>query len=118
MSNRTTLLFAFILLSATIGYGFFQARTLMQGPTLVVTYPHNGAHIEGELFEISGSTKNVTHVFLNGRPVLLSTTGAFTETLATPEGYGVLLIEAKNRFGHHREARIEFFGTPKPNLTS
>ena len=79
---------------------------------LTITSPESGALIEGELFEVTGVTENVTHVFLNGRPVALTTKGTFTETLVTPDGYGVLLVEAENRFGHHRQERIEIFGAP------
>lgn len=110
MSKRSTNFFAFVLLCLTIGYGFFQARTLMQGPTLLLSSPQNGAHIEDELFEVTGTTKNVTHVFLNGRAVQLTTEGEFTETLITPNGYGVLLVEAENRFGRKQQKRIEIFG--------
>lgn len=111
MSKKSTNFFAFALLCLTVGYGLFQARTLMQGPTLLIENPQHGAHVEGELFEVTGTTKNVTHVFLNGRAVQLTTEGNFTETLITPNGYGVLLVEAENRFGHTRQERIEIFGT-------
>ena len=112
MSKRSTNLLALILLCLTAGYGFFQARTLMRGPILTINSPKGGELIEQELFEVTGTTENVTHVFLNGRPVPLTTKGTFTETLVTPDGYGVLLVEAENRFGHHRQERIEIFGAP------
>ncbi len=115
MSKRSINLLALILLCCTAGYGFFQARTLMRGPVLTVTSPTNGTYIDDDIFEVSGTTENVTHVYLNGKPVPLTTKGTFTETLTTPEGYGTLLVEAENRFGHHREERIEFFGAPGNN---
>jgi hypothetical protein len=111
-TNKKGVLIALVLLLITSVYGVFQARVLIEGPTLNVHSPTSGETVTGELLEVRGDTKNVTHVHVNGRPVLLDTKGTFSEKLATPEGYGVILVEAQNRFGHTIEEQIEFYGDP------
>ena len=112
MSNKNSAFFAFTLCLITITYGVFQARTLIHGPTLIVSSPRPGETVSTVLMVIQGKTENVTHVSVNGQPVTMDTNGTFDETFVTPEGYGVILVEAKNRFGRHQEQRIEFIGTP------
>jgi len=114
MSNKNGAYFAFTLCLITVTYGVFQARTLIHGPTLMVTSPRHGETISTVLMAINGKTENVTHVSVNGQPITMDTSGTFDETLVTPEGYGVILVEAKNRFGRRQEQRIEFIGAPQP----
>lgn len=117
MKNKNGYLFALALITVTLGYGIFQARMLLQGPTLVIHSPFPGETVEGTLFEISGKTERVTHVTINGQPATMDTSGYFKEKLVTPTGYGVVLVEAKNRFGHHIEKRIEFYGQPEASTS-
>jgi len=105
----------FSILAITVAYGFFQARTLLHGPTLTVLSPKPGDTVTETLVEITGNTENVNQVSINGKIVTMNTTGEFTKKLVTPNGYGVILVEAKNRFGHHTEQRIEFVGKPAIN---
>lgn len=112
MTNTSGRIFALFIFIITITYGVFQARTLIHGPSLLVSSPKSGETITTVLMNISGTTENVTHVTLNGQPITMDTSGAFTSKLITPKGYGVMLIEASNRFGRHQEERIEFLGNP------
>lgn len=116
MSNKNAV-FAFVLCLIVVTYGVFQARTLIQGPSLIVSSPRPGETVSTVLMAINGKTENVTHVSINGQPITMDTTGTFDETLVTPEGYGVILVEAKNRFGRHQEQRIEFIGAPPEQAT-
>lgn len=96
----------------TLAYGLFQARTLMSGPVLTVLYPVPGSTVSGPTFTVSGEAHNVSRVRINGRAITTDLAGSFDEELATPDGYGVLLIEAENRLGRHASERIEFVGRP------
>ncbi|HCC05272.1 TPA: hypothetical protein DEP58_03115 [Patescibacteria group bacterium] len=118
MSNKNGAYFAFTLCLITVTYGVFQARTLIHGPTLMVSSPRHGETISTVLMAINGKTENVTHVSVNGQPITMDTSGTFDETFVTPEGYGVILVEAKNRFGRHQEQRIEFIGAPQPQAST
>lgn len=112
MTNTHGRLLAFTLLVLTLTYGVFQARNLIHGPTLTISSPRPGETVTSVLLNVRGKTENVTHVSINGQPITMDITGAFSENLITPSGYGVILVEATNRFGRHREERIEFNGNP------
>lgn len=112
MTNNSGRFFALFLFIVTLTYGIFQARTLIQGPSLAVLSPRPGETISSVLMDVRGNTENVTRVSLNGQTIPMDTKGVFTTKLVTPEGYGVLLVEATNRFGRHQEERVEFLGKP------
>lgn len=104
-----------MLVFVTVAYGVFLGRALIDGPLLTVTSPQDGGTVTSTLVSVQGNTKHVTHVQINGRPVTMDTEGTFHEKLVTPHGYGVILVEAKNRFGHLQTQRIEFYGNPQNN---
>jgi len=113
--NKNKYIFAVLLCALTVGYGIFQARTLIHGPTLIVLSPLPGETISGKLMSVTGNTQHVTHVQVNGKSVTIDISGKFSETLVTPEGYGTILVEAKDRFGGHVAKKIDFFGKPNVN---
>lgn len=104
---------ALFLLLGTFMYGMFQARNLLIGPTLTITSPLIGANVSESVYEVRGHTKNASRVHINGKDIIMETNGNFTEKLATPIGYSVVVVEATNRFGQHIEQRIEFVGDPQ-----
>jgi len=104
-----------MLLAVTVTYGMFQARTLIHGPTLTVTSPLPGETITDTLMEIQGNTENVTHISINGQPVTMDVSGSFNVKRVTPNGYGTVLIEAKDRFGHTTSEYFSFLGAPNTN---
>ena len=103
---------ALALLLLTVGYGLFQARTLIEGPVLTIDYPRPGDTVTGQLYEVRGSAHNVSRVKINGRAITTNLEGEFEETMVTPDGLMVLFIEAENRLGRYTSERIEFFGKP------
>ncbi len=117
MKNGNGRLLALFLLSLTVGYGMFEARSLLQGPTLTILSPKIGELQTGDLMEIRGKTSHVTHVTINGKEATLDTSGTFSEKRVTPQGYGILVIEASNRFGQKVEEKIEFVGERNPITT-
>jgi hypothetical protein len=104
------------LLLLTVAYGLFQARTLIQGPVLVVTYPTPGETVLGQTYVIRGNAQNISRVSINGRAVTTNLKGDFDETMVTPDGLGILLVEAENRLGRYESVRIEFYGKPDEEM--
>jgi hypothetical protein len=111
-AHSSSLTVALVLILLTVGYGVFQARTLIVGPTLVVHEPRPGKTLTNTLMEVRGTATNVTHITVNGRPATFDLSGNFKETLLTPEGYGTILIEAENRFGRKVSTQVDIMGAP------
>ena len=118
MSAKKSTYLAIGLVVVTALYGFFQARTLIHGPQLSVSFPTDGATITETLYTVTGSATNVSRVSLNGRPITTNLEGDFEETLVTPEGYHELLVEAENRLGRSTEMRITMVGAPVQTLST
>ncbi len=112
MRLRSSTLCALGLVFFTLGFGVFQARSLIVGPKLTITSPLKGATLHDTMLTIAGEVRNATEVRVNGLLVTPDTSGHFTEHTLTPEGYSSVLIEAKNRFGRRTQATVDFLGAP------
>jgi len=113
MQGRSGAYAAVALLVLTVAYGLFQARTLIQGPVLTVTFPRPGETVVGELYVVRGNAQNFSRVKINGRAITTNLEGDFEETMVTPDGLGVLLVEVENRLGRYTSQKIEFYGKPR-----
>ena len=87
------------ILIILMGYGLTEAWPLITGPRIVLTAPANDATVEGGVVTVSGTVFHEVSLALDGAPVLPDEKGAFSSTLAFPEGSSILTLVAKDRFG-------------------
>lgn len=80
------------------GYVLFQARNLIQGPTIVL-HDTPTTLIEGNSREISGRAQNVVLLRVNGREIHTDESGNFSHTLTLEQGYTIMTLEAFDRYG-------------------
>jgi hypothetical protein len=74
-----------------------------------------GVQIEAEisrkdsspLVEIKGNAKNAVYLSLNGREIFIDKDGTFTEPVALLPGFGVVTLEAQDKFGKTQEKKFE-----------
>ncbi len=88
-------------------YAYLQSREYLRGPILIIEEPTNGAMSTTSLLAVRGSARNVSFLTLNGRPIFTDELGRFKESLLLPEGYSIMTLEAKDRFGHIVQKRLE-----------
>ncbi len=100
---------AIVIVGATLGYVYYQARTLIAGPVIVVEAPENFASVEKPLVEIRGTAENISFLTLNDRQIFVDEEGIFLEHLILPKGYSIIKIEAKDKFGRVRIETLELF---------
>ncbi|MEY4602277.1 MAG: hypothetical protein RL292_218 [Candidatus Parcubacteria bacterium] len=106
-------LYSLIILGVTIiGYSIFQAQKILGGPKITVLSPINGATYTTALIEIKGVAKNTSTLLLNDRPLYTDKAGNFSDTLLPTEGYNIIKLEAKDKFGARTEERIEIIYKP------
>ncbi len=110
---RSILIFvgSIALLVVVGAYVLFQARFLIAGPQIFLV---NGPpiHNNTRVIKLTGTAYNITHLWLNDRPIYTDEAGHFTEALVLENGYTVATLRAKDRYG--RETRVEraFVYTP------
>ncbi len=96
--------FGFTLLTLIAAYVLFQARNFILGPSIVLTREPSPIQTE-RVVEIQGTAKNIVKISLNGREIHTDETGVFREKLVLENGYTIMTLMAKDRFG--RETTLE-----------
>lgn len=93
-----------------LAYLVYQARFLILGPqvTLIET---GGSPTAAQTVVLEGAAQNITHMTLNGRPIFTNQEGVFRETLVLQEGYNLITIVAKDRYGRERSVTHEYVRT-------
>jgi hypothetical protein len=97
-----------------VGYTLFQAQNILNGPIVALRIPQEGRGAQNEVAEIRGEAKNVTSITFNDRTIYTDKNGNFTEKFVLYEGYNVVKVSAKDKFGRTTEKTVELV-FEKPN---
>lgn len=98
-----------------IGYAFIKSINLILGPEISVTTPINGETVHSPLLTISGSAKNIAFLTLDDRQIFVDDAGQIYDQLLLYEGYNVITLRAKDKFGREREVVREIIYSPVKN---
>jgi hypothetical protein len=102
---KTLVITVFVLI--ILGYSIYQAQKIIHGPEIVVTSPASGSTVRENSIEIVGTTKNISEISLNGRPIFIDESGKFSEKLMLYLGYNIIKLKAQDKFGAKTEKIIE-----------
>lgn len=94
----------FVLL--IIGYSIYQAQDFWAGPEVEISTPADGAVTTKPLIHISGSTKRISFLSLNGRQIFTDRNGKFSEALLLAPGYNIITLAADDSFGRRAEEQL------------
>lgn len=110
---RTQVKFAGITIGllCVFAYTIFQARHLITGPEIVLIDVPSAVQNERRI-TLSGSTHNITHLWLNDRPIYTNAQGNFEEALVLENGYTVATLRAEDRYGRITSVSRPFVYTP------
>ncbi len=105
---KKTLLVLLVLgsVGGIIGYGFFEARRLLEGPSIVVLSPQDGSATSESLLTIEGVARNISFLTINDKPALTDESGHFTKKMAAPPGVAVVSVEGVDRFGRKASSDV------------
>ena len=96
------------MLAVFVGYGVFEGRRIVEGPSLTILSPLDGSATSSTKVVISGRTSNIAFLSLNGKESYTDSRGYFNETLSPPPGYTTVSITARDRFGRQVARTIHF----------
>jgi len=105
------------LIAVTVGllcivaYVIFQARYLIIGPQILLSETPNQLQNERQIF-LSGKAYNISHLWLNDRPIYTDPQGNFKEALVLENGYTVATLRAEDRYGRETKIAQPFMYTP------
>ncbi|MCD5382145.1 MAG: hypothetical protein LR017_02395 [Candidatus Pacebacteria bacterium] len=87
-----------LFLCGILVYALFQARYLIHGPQIILHAPTETVHHE-RIVLLKGEAKHITAITLNGREIFTDEHGVFEEPLVLENGYTIMTLHAKNRYG-------------------
>jgi hypothetical protein len=89
-----------------IGYGVFEARRLLEGPSVTILSPANGSAFADPLLSIEGVARNISFLTINDKPALTDENGYFTAKMTPPPGVAAVVVEAEDRFGRRASSEV------------
>lgn len=92
------ILFGILILWAIAWYVQFQARNFLEGPQITLQPEPATLHTDRTV-TIAGHTENIVSLSLNGRTINTDAEGYFYEQLVLENGYTIMTLEAKDRYG-------------------
>jgi hypothetical protein len=106
------------LAGALIGYFLFQGRFIIAGPQIELRNPNEVVQQE-QVVAVIGTAKNITEITLNGRSIQTDESGSFAEQLVLPEGYTIMTIDARDRYGRTKTLTRDLVYAPaRPETTT
>jgi hypothetical protein len=96
-----------LIITAIIGYSYFQSRNLIRGPQVAIESPASGTTVSDPLVTVTGSASNISFITLNDRQIFIDNEGHFKEVLLLSPGYNIWTIQAKDKFGRVVSKKIE-----------
>lgn len=93
-------------------YVIFQARFLIIGPQIILTEELDIRQNARQVF-LTGQAYNISHLWLNDRPIYTDAEGKFKESLILENGYTVATLKATDRYGRETTVSQPVVYAPK-----
>lgn len=94
-------------IATILGYGGWRAKSLVEGPDLVIASPLSGTLVAESLVEVRGKATNISFLTLNDGAIFTDEAGEFREKVLLSYGYNVMTLKAKDRFGRSVTKTLE-----------
>lgn len=105
-SKQIIKIFFILFFIGVLGFGIYRLSPILQGPYVEVYNLQNGDVKEGTFLEISGNSKNLHKLYINGTLTEIGKTGNWETRLALFPKNNILIIIGVDKFG--RETKKTF----------
>jgi len=100
-------LIGFFLIVA--GYAYFEGRGLLSGPSIEIS--GRAMEVSEPFITLEGHAERITSLSMNGKDIVVTEEGAFSEPYVLAPGYNRIVLEARDRYGKTTERTIEIVYT-------
>jgi len=100
-----------VLVCGLVWYAHYQARNLINGPSIALEDVGDGVHHERTV-DIKGVAKNIVSLSLNGKSIFTDEKDVFEHTLMLENGYTIMTINAEDRYGRKTSLSRTFVYVP------
>jgi len=97
-----------------LAYLTFQARFMITGPQIALDEEPELIQEERLAF-LTGKAHNISHLWLNDRPIYTNAQGDFKEALILENGYTIATLRAEDRYGRQTTITQPFVYAPTIN---
>src|SRR3989338_3578361 len=97
------ILIGFFLIVA--GYAYFEGRGLLSGPSIEIS--GRAMEVSEPFITLEGHAERITSLSMNGKDIVVTEEGAFSEPYVLAPGYNRIVLEARDRYGKTTERTIE-----------
>ena len=98
-----------------LGYGVSKSVNLLTGPKIEIESPRNGETLREPLLNIKGLVKNAAFISLNDKQIFVDDKGNMTDQILLYEGYNIITVKAKDKFGGEKTVVREIIYLPYPD---
>lgn len=98
----------FVFFLGIVVYGSFEARGLIQGPSIDLS----DTYTDSQIIDIHGVAHHTVNLLMNGYSVPLTEEGVFTQHYVPMHGYNRIILDAKDRYGKTVTREIAFMYIP------
>lgn len=110
--SRLTLIGIVVFFVIALGYGFFELRGMLYGPTLNV--PQGQTTVHDPFVTIAGTADRISSLSMNGAPITVTEGGSFSEHYLLTPGLNRITLDAVDKYGHKKERVITIVYVPAP----
>lgn len=110
-TNRLVAILIAIFFLAILGYAYFEARSILFGPSITIRAPESPLSVSAPLLHIRGSAEHIILLRMNGTPVSVTGAGDFDEALLLAPGYNKIVLSASDKLGRTTEKVLEVIYT-------
>jgi len=90
----------FIFFILIVIYAILGSKDLIWGVKIKNVNLVDGVTVTENIIQLTGNAKNAVNLTLNGREISVDQSGNFNETIALLEGYNIINIKARDKFGY------------------
>ena len=101
----------FLFFATVFSFAIFKILNYIQGPRIAIDYPPNGYISDKDFLSINGQARQVSHIYLNGRPILTDEKGYWNDSIIIFAGINKINISANDRFGRKISKNIDIVGS-------
>lgn len=103
----------FIFVFVVVVYAYMTAQNFLYGPRIVINAPAEGITVHTQAIEITGTTKNVSVLRLEGGIIPIDEHGTFVETLLVAPGVNTFTLVAEDTFGRNKTEVLRVLFVPE-----
>lgn len=114
--SRLTQIALGLFFLAVLGYAYYEARGLLWGPHIFVTWGSSEVH--EQYVKITGRADHISELRVDGTPISVTKDGSFEVPYLLAPGANHIMFDARDSYGHTSSKTVEIVYAPSATSTA